>query len=173
MNAAHAHLLVNHVPIMASLLAVPILALALGLRTYRGLTLAGAALLVMGLAGAGLASWSGDGAAEIVQRIPGVQKDDIETHEHRADVAIGFAALAALAGVIAVGLEVRRATPLSRQVILAVLILAVANAAAMGFAGLAGGRIRHTEIRSEPRADATPDSPEARRLASGVTEAVR
>lgn len=158
MNAAHAHLLVNHLPIIGALLAVPLLGLAVLMRKQRGLVLAAAVVLTIGAVGGGLALASGDAAEDAVEGLPGVREADIHAHEERAEVAIGFAVAAALASLIAAGLELDRGVPAPRLAVLGVLALALANAGAMAWTGASGGVIRHTEIRDGARAELPADA---------------
>lgn len=148
MNAAHVHLLVNHLPIIGAMLAVPLLALAAIRPKQRGLVIAVAVVLTLGAGGGGLALASGDAAEDLVERLPGVREDDIHAHEERAEVAIGFAVVAALASLVAAGLELDRGTPAPRSAVLGLLVLALANAGTMAWTGASGGVIRHTEIRA-------------------------
>lgn len=158
MNAAHAHLLVNHLPIIGAMLAVPLLGLAALMRKQRGLVLAAAVVLTIGAVGGGLSLASGDAAADVVEGLPGVSEADIEAHEERAGVAIGFAVVAALASLIAAGLELDRGVPAPRPAVLGVLVLALVNAGAMAWTGASGGVIRHTEIRAGAQTDVPADA---------------
>ncbi len=158
MNAAHAHLLVNHLPIIGAMLAVPLLALAALIPKQRGLVLAAAVVLTLGAAGGGLALASGDAAEDVVEGLPGVSEADIEAHEERAEVAIGFAVVAALASLAAAGLEIDRGTPAPRLAVLGLLVLSLANAGVMAWTGASGGVIRHTEIRDGAKSGAPADA---------------
>ncbi len=157
MNAAHVHLLVNHVPIVGAILSVPILALALVARSQRGLALAAAVLLTFGAIGTGVALRSGGGAEDLVEKLPGVREADIETHEERAEVAAAFAVVAALASIALALVEHERSAPAPRGLVALVLAVALGNAGAMAWTGASGGVIRHTEIRGS--AAATSETP--------------
>ena len=47
MNAAHLHLVINHLPIFGALLSVPLVIMALAFRNERGLLIAAAATLTL------------------------------------------------------------------------------------------------------------------------------
>lgn len=158
MNAAHVHLLVNHLPIIGAMLAVPLLLLAVLMRKQRGLVIAAAVVLTIAAGGGGLALVSGDAAEDVVEGLADVRKDDVHAHEERAEVAIGFAVVAALASLAVAGLELDRGTPAPRLAVLGLLVLSLANAGAMAWTGASGGVIRHTEIRSGAGPAATSDS---------------
>ncbi len=159
MNAAHVHLLVNHIPIVGAILSVPILALALVARSQRGLALAAAVLLTLGALGTGVALRSGEGAEDVVEKLPDVHKANIETHEERAEVAAAFAVLAALASIALALVEHERSAPAPRVLVAVVLAVALGNAGAMAWTGASGGVIRHTEIRGS--AAATSEMPQS------------
>ncbi|NOY24271.1 MAG: hypothetical protein GXP62_00200 [Oligoflexia bacterium] len=146
MDATHLHLLVNHLPILGSFFAVPLLVLALWKRQDPWVFAAAALLLFIGGAGAIVADQTGDGAKERVEQLPGVTKALIHEHEERADVAVPLSVVTGLAGLVVFGWSLKR-----RQVHLAaggaVLVLAIATSAVTAWTGLAGGLIRHTEIR--------------------------
>ncbi|MEO7458002.1 MAG: hypothetical protein ABIY52_17225 [Gemmatimonadaceae bacterium] len=149
MTGAHLHLLVNHAPIFGAIFA---LALLVASYVYAPDVLRHTALVVLvatGIAGAA-AKWTGDPAEEAIHGFPGVQRAVIHEHESMADKA--FIA-AALAGVLAAGalLKWRRA-PLPGGVAGGALIAAAIVSGAMGYTGLLGGRVRHTEVRPDATA---------------------
>lgn len=158
MNAAHVHLLVNHLPIIGAMLAVPLLVLAVLMRKQRGLVVAAAVVLTIAAGGGGLALVSGDAAEDVVEGLPDVRKDDVHAHEERAEVAIGFAVVAALASLAVAGLELDRGTAAPRLAVLGLLVLSIANAGVMAWTGASGGVIRHTEIRAGASASGAAES---------------
>ena len=140
MTTAHLHLVINHVALFASVFALPLLAWATW-RPNRGAWGSAVFLLSIGATGAGLTQWSGEGAEEAVEELPGVQEAAIEVHEERAEVALvttlAATALAAL-GFIVGGSQARLATGLSA-------VGAAASFATMAWTASAGGMIRHAE----------------------------
>lgn len=148
MNAAHLHLLVNHLPIFGSFLAIPLVVIALWRRHEPG-TLYGAVLLtVLAAGGAVVADQSGEGAEEAVEHLPGVSEHLIHEHEERAELGIVLAGITALVGFGAAVLSGRagRVHPLATGVLLSG---ALATSAAMATVGWTGGQIRHTEVRED------------------------
>jgi len=148
MDATHLHLIVNHLPIMGSFLAVPVLILALWRRQEPYVFAAAALLLALGGVGAVVADQTGDRAEEAVEDLPGVSEHLIHEHEERAEVAVPLAVVTGLAGLAVLGWSLRR-----REVSLpaggVVLVLAVATAGVAAWTGQAGGLIRHTELRAD------------------------
>lgn len=142
MNGAHAHLLVNHLPVVGSLLAVLLLAVALAYRAERGLWLAG--LLVLGFTGLGAiaADRTGEPAEEFVEEKAWADEDVVEEHEERAEVAVvgALIGLAVAIGAYAAGRRERGVVHVA-----APLVVAVVVAGLMAWTGAAGGRIRHPD----------------------------
>lgn len=152
MNAAHAHLLLNHVPILGTLFGV--LLLGYGLWAHKlDFVKAGFITFVVTGASALLVFLNGEGAEEIVETIPGISGALIEAHE---DVAL-FAMIAALllgAAALA-GLLIARKKALPPRFGAAVLVLGLVVTGAVGWTGYLGGQIHHTELRAAQGADAT------------------
>lgn len=148
MNAAHLHLLINHLPILGAFLAVPLVVLALWRRHEPG-TLYGAVFLVVAAGvGAVAADQTGDGAEESVEDLPGVSEHLIHEHEEAAEVAMVLALVTAAIGIGAAVLTARagKVHPLATGILLSATL---ATSAAMANVGWAGGQIRHTEIRED------------------------
>ncbi len=144
MNAAHLHLMVNHLPLFAALFAGALLAVGL-LRKHKPLTDAGLVLAVIAGLGAFAAAQTGHRAEEIAEGLPAVTESSIESHEEAAEaalftsIALGVLALAALAVPARMAGAKRAAT-------LGSLVFALAAFALVGRAANLGGMIRHTEI---------------------------
>ena len=144
MSGSHLHLLVNHVPILGALFA---LGLLLGSWFYAPEVLRRLALVllvIVGVAG-GVAKLSGDPAEDGVRGVPGVTRAAIHTHEDMADKA--FIAAAILGVFAAVVLVRARQSPLPQSSFAISLVGTMIVSALMGYAGLLGGQVRHTEVR--------------------------
>ena len=145
MNAAHIHLLINHVPVIGTLFALLLLVAALPRHdTSRART---ALWMLVGLGIAAVAVFlTGEPAEEAIEQLPGVEEALIESHEEAALAAT--IALAAL-GTFALGaLWWFRRRSLPRWVVLAGTAGTLAVAGMMAWTANLGGQIRHTEIRS-------------------------
>lgn len=158
-NAAHQHLLVNHLPVFAPALALPILVLAMLLRKERGLLLAGVLLLVLGAAGGWASIKTGEDAHSFVEDAQTAGKswtDDVDDaaiaeHESRAGTATWIATGAAVIGLVLLfAAHVRPAeNPLPRIWIGLLVVAAAFATAGMGYVANAGGVIVHREIRGD------------------------
>jgi formate hydrogenlyase subunit 3/multisubunit Na+/H+ antiporter MnhD subunit len=153
MNAAHLHLLLTHLPIVA----VPV-ALVFLLHSFRSGSVATRRFAFVVLMVSALSAvpvyLTGEPAEEVVEHLPGVLESLIEKHEEAGEVAM---VLSVITGVLAlIGLLLDRTgsegAALNRRVRLsryAVVFSTVLTMGALAYTGNLGGQIRHTEIRSE------------------------
>ena len=145
MDAAHVHLVVNHVPVLGTIFGLVLLAFGL-LRREAVLVKAGLiAFLVSGLA-AGAAYMTGEPAEEVVEHLAGVSGAAIEAHENA-----GFYALisAVVLGLFALGGLLFFKTRLPRLLAVTIVMLALFVSGMMVWTANLGGQIRHVEIRSD------------------------
>lgn len=166
MTGAHLHLLVNHAPILGAFFAV---ALLLASFAWSPDTLRRTAFVVLvgvGIAGV-IADKTGEPAEDAIRGMPGVKREVIHEHEELAETSY---LVAGAAGLIALVMLVRtrnRPVPASHGAIALALSLVVAGM--MGYTGLLGGRIRHTEVRpGATPADATVIEPPRQRPGAAV-----
>ena len=144
MNAAHFHLIVNHLPLFAALFGGAILAVGL-LRKQETLTRVGLVLAVLTGIAAFVAVQSGERAEEIAESVPGVLEDAIHEHEEAAEAAL-FVSI--LLGVVALGALVapERHAAFKRGATIGSLVLTLVAFGLIGRAANLGGFIRHSEI---------------------------
>ena len=90
--------------------------------------------------------FTGEGAEEAIEHLPGVSENVIEKHEALAKVAFGLVVAAAIVSLI--GLLFYRQAAIRRAIRPLVLILAFATSVIMVVTAHFGGQVRHTEIRS-------------------------
>lgn len=144
MSPTHLHLMINHLPLFGSAIAVVLLAWALLARS-RDLTRAALILTLVCGVGAYLSHWSGDEAEEQVEDLPWAQRELIHEHEEAADWALWLLAAAGVAS--AVGLVRMRKGADARMETMIVLGLVLFGFAATAKTALDGGKIRHEELR--------------------------
>lgn len=146
-SLAHVHLFLNHVPIIVS--GLGLLLLLVGLVRRRDALMRTALAF---FAGGGLSALptylTGEPAEEMAEGLPGVTKALIERHEDAAYVA---ALIVGALGAFALWTlwRYRRQPTLPKWVVRVALVAALVGSGAMGWTGLLGGEIRHTEIRSD------------------------
>jgi hypothetical protein len=145
MNSLHLHLMLNHLPVVGSLLG---LGLWIAAAWRKSLELQKAGLVLF--AGIALLTapvyWSGEEAEDRAAQFPGVTEALLDPHEDAAGVAaLGVALLgvSALGGLIWVRRD--RLIPLGYAGVIGVLSLG--TVAAMLVTANLGGQIRHPEIR--------------------------
>lgn len=144
MSATHLHLLINHLPLFGSAIAIVLLAWALRARS-RDLTRAGLILTVVCGVGGFIAKQSGHEAEEQVESLPWASKELIHEHEEAADWA--WVLLVAGGAAAAVALFRMRGGQAARMETGVVLGLVTVAFLATVKTALEGGKIRHEEIR--------------------------
>jgi uncharacterized membrane protein len=144
MNAAHFHLMFNHLPIVGLGFAILLTLLAVFGKSMELKKLSCWFYILIGLL-AILPLTTGDGAQEILLTYPGISKDAIEYHETWA--YIFFYGLM-LNGVLAIGaLWFSQKKPdLMKKLSVTMLILAFVLLFFAYQTGTTGGKMRHPEI---------------------------
>ena len=161
MNAAHIHLMLNHVPLFGAVAMTILFVIALALR-QQGVARAGLVVALLTAVVGIVVYLTGEPAEELVENLPGISEAAMETHEEIALVAtlvLGAFALVALYGLFAFRHGVSMGFTKS------LLILSLLPLAAIAYTAYLGGQIRHSEIR--PAAVGAPVGGEA----AGETEA--
>lgn len=147
MNAAHVHLILNHIPVVGLGIGVLILIVA-RIKKQEELTQLSLKLFVV-LALIAIPTYlTGEPAEEVVHHLPGVSHDIIEEHEAMAQVAaIATVLLGILSAVVL--FQSRRSREIPSWIVTASLLLSLVSAGMMGWTANLGGQIRHTETRSD------------------------
>ena len=153
MNDAHFHLVFNHFPIIVPIVGMLILIVGFFVdsdvvkRTAFGVFIFGAIMTFP-------AMFTGEGAEEVAEKLPGITHDNIHKHEEKAEV---FAILSYILGLLSIGALWAN---LKQKSFANILSIAVLLLGLVGFylgrqVGTSGGEIRHTEIRANavPAAD--------------------
>lgn len=144
MNAAHLHLLVNHLPVFAGLFGGVFLVVGL-LAKQRLLSDAGLVLAVVAALGAFAAMQTGERAEDLVEDQVAVSEATIHEHEEAAEIATWGAVVTGLLALTAL-LVPSRMAGLKRGVTLGTLVLALGAFGLVARAANLGGQIRHPEI---------------------------
>lgn len=150
MNLPHVHLLLNHFPIIGTIIALGLFLFAL---IGRSDDLKKASLVIF--AGIALLSiptyMSGNGAEEALRKLPGVSKNAIMAHNNAALVSIVFMELTGLFAWLGLW-QFRRFVHARTWTLATVVVLSAATVYFMTVTGNTGGQIRHTEILSSQEA---------------------
>lgn len=146
MNGAHWHLVLNHLPIIFPIAAVVLLLISYAVEKP-DFVRAAYLLFVIGAIATIPAFLTGEGAEEVVEGLAGIDENYIHAHEEAAEVfafgnyALGLLALTALF----LGYWKKQLSVYPKLIItlFAFMVLFLGKQA-----GITGGEIRHTEIRS-------------------------
>lgn len=147
MNTAHWHLLLNHLPIIGTVVGTLILVSGYLIKNNATIKQTALGVLVFSSLTAIPAYFTGEGAEEIVEEIPGVAESVIEVHE---DLGKIFLIVALVLGALSLVTLLSATFKLKITSLLYVIVLVAAIGTGI-FAkevGTSGGEIRHTEIRS-------------------------
>ena len=147
MNGAHLHLIMNHFPIVGTIIGMLILLAGILLKNVT-VKQTGLVTLVVSALSVTVALLTGDPAEEAVRGLPGVTNALIEHHEDIAYsslwILIPMGLLAALA-FYSLWKKERSGNILS----MISFFLSIVAIVIMTWVGLTGGQIRHTEIRNQ------------------------
>lgn len=147
MTPVHVHLMLNHFPVIGSIIGLGIMAAGVLLKND---TLKQTSLILFILAALCTAPvfLSGHGAEEIAEVLPGVNETIVAAHEEAADLTTVAMTLLGLAALIIIILY--RTQPIPAWVCLFILTLAFVTGGLMSYTANLGGQVRHTEIRHDP-----------------------
>lgn len=146
MNDAHLHLVVNHFPIIGTILGLGILIAGIILKNKSTKNVAYVLFIVAAIF-AFFSMSTGEGAEELVEDMPSIGKQIIHEHE---EIAEKLALVLYVLGVVSLTglyLNIKNHSKAALISFLAIAIGAIAVFLAQQV-GTSGGEIRHTEIRS-------------------------
>ena len=146
MNGAHLHMVVNHFPIIGTILGFGILLGGLFLKNNTVKNIA-YCVFVVGAIFAAVSMATGDGAEEMVVKMPTIGRHIIHEHE---EIAEKLAILLYLLGIVSLfglysNFKNKQNTNLVSYFALLLVLAAIFLAKETG---TSGGEIRHTEIRT-------------------------
>lgn len=147
LNAAHIHIMLNHIPLFGALFAALLVGWGLLRRSEDVLRLGLALAFVVGIATYGV-MLTGEPAEHVIGHMPGVSRRMIHAHEEAGEWATYVIAAAGLVSLIAL-LMVRRRHRSGRGLAILSLVLSLVGFAAASRAALLGGEIRHPEARAD------------------------
>jgi len=149
MDAAHVHLMLNHVPVLGAVFAAVVLAAGLLKRDDSWQRLALWTLLVTGVVGV-VVYLTGESAEELVEGAAGFSHDAVERHE---EIAAWATYLGGAVGAAALGALVYfRSRVLSRATAVGLLVMSLVLVGVMAWTANSGGKVNHPELRGETAA---------------------
>ena len=143
MNAAYIHLLLNHFPLILNVAAFVVILAGMAWRS-EPVTRAALLLVVLTALTTIPTFMTGDGAAKIVKKMPGVDAAAIRPHNDAAGYTLGMILVeGAFALALLIFFRGGRLTP--RWAVTTVLVLILMGGAAAGRTSYLGGKIHHPE----------------------------
>jgi len=147
MNDAHLHMVVNHFPIIGTILAIGILTAGL-LNKNQSIINTAYVLFIIGAVFGILSMNTGEGAEELVENIPGIGWKIIHEHEELAEKMALLLDVLGILSLLGFYLQYKN-NPKQKLVSYFILILGIASLFVIQKVGTSGGEIRHTEIRND------------------------
>jgi uncharacterized membrane protein len=155
MNTAHWHLVLNHFPIIGTMIIGIVLTIAI-ITKNKGMTMSSYAILFLLSVIAFIVNQTGEGAEEAVENLTGINKWALHEHEEFAETSIIIHMVTGVLAVFALILSfIKKVT--SRLVSFVVLLLTFITIGFMSYTGYLGGQIRHTETSSQVQNNAAAD----------------
>jgi hypothetical protein len=145
MNSTYLHLLLNHFPIIGTLMGSGLLLWGIIKKQAQTQSIAAGILFLMAIIALPV-YLSGEPAEETVENLPGISEAMMELHEESANLAIWIMGITGILSLVAIILH-RQKHAFSGKAYLLAFILSVVTFGAMVRTGYYGGRIRHSEIR--------------------------
>ena len=146
MNQAHIHLLVNHFPIIGVILGIVILIAGFILKNT-AVKKTALAIFFLSAISSVPAFFSGEGAEEAIETLPGVSENYIEAHEEIAAIFIWIIGSLGIISLITFLLDHFK-IKYSGLFYGLTLLIAIVSTVFAAKAGSTGGEIRHPEIRA-------------------------
>jgi uncharacterized membrane protein len=146
MNEAHLHLLVNHFPIIGTILGLGILITGMLLKNNSVKNTAYILFIIAAVFSA-FSMGTGEGAEELVEDLPNIGKQIIHEHEEIAEKFAIIMYATGLLGLLSLYTSIKN-HKLAKTISFITLILALFAAFFAKSVGTTGGKIRHTEIRA-------------------------
>ena len=154
----HLHLLLNHFPIIVTVLGLLLIAVAVW-RKSDALARVALAFFVGGALSALPTYLTGESAEHTVRHLPGVTRELIEAHSDSAVISAIFVGLLGLFALWALW-RFRTAAMLPTWVVRVALVASIIGSGLMSWTGLLGGQVRHTEVRPRFVTPSGPEEPE-------------
>jgi uncharacterized membrane protein len=147
MDAAHIHLMVNHVPVLLTFFSLLLLAWGWLRSNESFISLSLVGYVLAGIF-AFIAYQSGEGAEDVVEGLAGVTHDIIEAHEEAGEWTMYLAVIQGIIGLIGLGLY-KAKSKTTHYLIPLLWVFSLYVAGNFFYTAYTGGQIRHTEIRPE------------------------
>lgn len=153
MNDAHLHMVVNHFPIIGTILAIGILIAGVVLKNATLKNTSYFLFIIAAIFGA-LSMGTGEGAEELVEDMPTVGWEIIHEHEELAEKLALLLYVLGVLSAVALYLNFKKNTK-EKLVSFFILGVGIISLFLVQKVGTSGGEIRHTEIRTDATTSTT------------------
>jgi uncharacterized membrane protein len=155
MNLAHIHLILNHFPVIGMVFGFLLLAFALVKKSEELIRVSLGVFIIIALLALPV-YFTGEPAAKVIEHLPGVTESVVEEHEEAALITL---ITVEILGLVALGglFYFRHLENLPNWLVKASLILAAISIGLLAWTANLGGKVRHTEIRSDFKPEVTSE----------------
>jgi uncharacterized membrane protein len=153
MTDAHYHLVVNHFPIIGTILGLGILIAGLVLKNNTVKNVA-YTLFIIAAVFAALSMGTGEGAEEMVEDMPNIGKQIIHEHEEMAEKLAIVLYVLGVVSLLGLYTNIKNHSK-AKLVSYLIFVIALVGVFLAQQVGTSGGEIRHTEIRKDYKASNT------------------
>ena len=151
MNPTHIHLLLNHFPIVGTLIGSAILLYSIIKKQNTGKTIGAFIIVVMAVIAIPV-FLTGEPAEESIEDLAGISKALIHDHEEASEKAFWLMEATGACALLAL-LLYKRKSAFSSKAFLIACVFSIISFFAMAWTGYLGGKIRHPETSSTFVAD--------------------
>lgn len=155
MNYPHLHLLLNHIPILLPLFAIPVLIWGIVKKQEQLARLAYIAFIVAAVVTAPV-FYAGEETEDVIEDIAPDSKSFIHDHEDAAEWARISVIVTGLFSIGGLFWSIKKKSN-PTWLMYTVLVLSLVTSGTMAWTALTGGEIRHTEIRADTVGVVLPD----------------
>ncbi len=145
MNPAHIHLLTNHFPIIGTFIGLVLVIYALFINKNTSNLKAGLVIVAISCFSILPVYFSGEGAEELVEHIPGISHDKIKAHEEIAEIGLFVSLFIGLLSAITF-LSVKRNNSQAKLLSYLTVVGGVVLCSLFAVIANKGGEIKHNEI---------------------------
>ncbi|MFL9845585.1 DUF2231 domain-containing protein [Flavobacterium rhizosphaerae] len=144
MNGAHFHLVVNHFPIISTIIALLVLIAGLFSKSVP-VQRTGYFIFILAAITTIVALQSGEGAEEVVEHLNIAEHQMIHKHEEAAETFAIFSYTLGALSLLGIWLSIKKTYSVAVGIL--ILVISVVTIYFASQTGTTGGEIRHTEIR--------------------------
>ena len=145
MNDVHLHLVVTHLPIVGGLIGFLVLLTGYFSKNPQ-IKMTALGIFIFSALASIVAFYTGEGAEDIVEKLPGVSETLIHNHEELAELYYTMMLILGGVSLVTFFLAYKKST-FAKYGIILVLLLSITNIVISKFVGTSGGEIMHSEIR--------------------------